>query len=142
MPYQTGQAAQAAQSKPLAVITIAGEREAASETKLRAVQSVAAADPSEAALEAKIASQQPQAPRLKPADIDAVIASETYTVMPSGKVMVCEMILRNSFALLGIASAASRENFNEEIGREVSRKNAREQIWQLEGYALHERLAK
>ena len=33
------------------------------------------------------------------------------------------------------------ENFDEVIGREIARKNAREKIWALEGYLLRERLA-
>jgi hypothetical protein len=30
------------------------------------------------------------------------------------------------------------QNYNEEIGQEISRKNAVDKIWQLEGYLLQE----
>lgn len=81
------------------------------------------------------------APRLSPADIDAVIVGETFTVLPSGKCMVCELTLRNGFTVRGEASVVSRENFDEEIGKKVSRQKARDQIWPLEGYLLQQRLA-
>lgn len=94
----------------------------------------------EQATEAIIQAKGLSAPRLTPADIDAVIVSETFTILPSGKVMVCELLLRNGFSVRGEASVVSAANFDEEIGRDVSRKNAREKIWQLEGYLLQERL--
>lgn len=94
----------------------------------------------EQAVEKQIQDKGLNAPRLTPDHIDAVIASETFTALPSGKVMVCELLLRNGFSVRGEASVVSKENFNEEVGRDISRKRAREQIWQLEGYLLQERL--
>lgn len=94
----------------------------------------------EKAIEAKIVESGLTAPRLSPEQIDAVIASETFTALPSGKVLVCELLLKNGFSVRGEASVVSKENFNEEIGRDISRKKAREQIWQLEGYLLQQRL--
>ena len=68
------------------------------------------------------------------------IVSETYTILPSGKVMVCELMLENGFSVRGEAAVVSKENFNEEIGREISKENAINSIWQLEGYLLQEEL--
>ena len=31
------------------------------------------------------------------------------------------------------------ENFDEEVGRNIAHKNAREQVWQLEGYLLRDK---
>ena len=78
------------------------------------------------------------APRLTPDDIDRVIVSETYTTLPSGKVMVCELTLRNGFTVRGEASVVSKANFKEEIGRQISRENARNKVWELEGYLLQQ----
>lgn len=78
------------------------------------------------------------APRLTPDDIDAVIVSETYTTLPSGNVMVCELTLRNGFTVRGEASVVSKANFKEEIGRQISRENARNKVWELEGYLLQQ----
>jgi exopolyphosphatase/pppGpp-phosphohydrolase len=81
------------------------------------------------------------APRLTPTDVDAAIVSETFTVLPSGKVMVCELTLRNGFTVRGEAATISKANFNEEIGKSISHENAREKVWELEGYLLQERLS-
>ena len=80
------------------------------------------------------------APRLRPSDIDAVIVGETFTVLPSKKCMVCELTLVNGFSVRGEAACVSRSNFNEEIGRTVSREDARNKVWMLEGYLLQEKL--
>jgi Phage protein (N4 Gp49/phage Sf6 gene 66) family len=82
------------------------------------------------------------APRLTPKDIDAVIVDYTFTTLPSGKVMVCEITLVNGFTVRGEAATVSKENFNEEISKTISLKNAREKIWELEGYLLQERISK
>jgi hypothetical protein len=79
-------------------------------------------------------------PRLKPEDIDNVIMSETYTMLPSAKSMVCELTLRNGFTVRGESSVVSKANFDQEIGRKISRENARNKIWELEGYLLQQRL--
>lgn len=70
------------------------------------------------------------------------VISETYTTLPSGKVMVCELMLENGFSVRGEAAVVSKENFNEEIGRSISKENAINSIWQLEGYLLQEKLYK
>ena len=91
-------------------------------------------------IENEIQAKGLNAPRLTPADIDKVIVDETYTVLPSGKVMVCELTLRNGFTVRGESATVSKENFNFEIGKEISRANARNEIWQLEGYLLQDKL--
>jgi hypothetical protein len=82
------------------------------------------------------------APRLTPEKIDSVIVDETYTTLPSGKVMVCELTLRNGFTVRGEAAVVSKANFNEDVGRKISRENARAKVWELEGYLLQESLSK
>lgn len=70
------------------------------------------------------------------------IKSETYTRLPSGKVLVCELMLENGFSVRGEAAVVDPANYNEEIGIKISRENAVDQIWQLEGYLLQEELYK
>lgn len=70
------------------------------------------------------------------------IKSETYTKLPSGKVLVCELMLENGFSVRGEAAVVDPANYNEEIGRKISRENAVDQMWQLEGYLLQEELFK
>ena len=80
------------------------------------------------------------APRLRPEDIDAVIVSETYTILPSGKAMICELVLRNGFSVRGESACVSKANFNEGLGRKISFDDARNKVWAFEGYLLQEKL--
>lgn len=91
-------------------------------------------------IERDIESQGLTAPRVSLEHVESVIAGETYTVLPSGKVMVCELTLVNGFTVRGEAAAVSRDNFNEAIGRKVSRERAVQQVWMVEGYMLQQRL--
>lgn len=91
-------------------------------------------------LEQEIQAKGLNAPRLTPESIDAVIDTATFTVLPSGKVMVCELRLVNGFTVRGESATVSKENFNLEIGESISYKNAREKIWELEGYLLQQRI--
>lgn len=91
-------------------------------------------------VEKSIISKNLNAPRLSPKSIDAVIVGKTFTMLPSGKCMVCELTLRNGFTVRGESSCVSKENFDQEIGEDISFNNARDKIWQLEGYLLQERL--
>jgi hypothetical protein len=95
---------------------------------------------SEESIEQEIQAKGLNAPRLTPAKVDAVIAEETYTVLPSGRTMICELTLKNGFTVRGEASVVSKENFDEELGRKISREDARNKIWQLEAYLLKDRL--
>jgi hypothetical protein len=95
----------------------------------------------EAQIEKELQDKGLNAPRLCPEDIDAVIVSETFTVLPSGKAMICELTLRNGFSVRGESACVSKANFNEEIGRQISRQNARDKVWGFEGYLLQERIS-
>lgn len=94
----------------------------------------------EQAIEKEIQAKGLNAPRLTPEHIDSVIASEAYYVFPGTTMTVCALTLRNGFQVVGESAAASPENFNEEIGRKIARTKARNEIWQLEGYLLKQKL--
>ena len=91
-------------------------------------------------LEAMIQERGLNAPRLTPESIDSVIVNATYTMLPSGKVMVCEITLKNGFTVRGGSCVVSKDNFNLEIGKRVSFEKARDKIWELEAYLLQEKL--
>lgn len=80
------------------------------------------------------------APHVKPSTIDSVIVGATYTMLPSGKCMICELTLLNGFTVRGEASCVDPANFREDIGQKISFERAREKIWQLEGYLLQDKL--
>jgi hypothetical protein len=91
-------------------------------------------------IEQKIKDKGLDAPRVTPIKIDDVIVGESYYVFPGTTVTICLLILKNGFTVTGESACASADNFNQEIGRDIARTNAREKIWLLEGYALKQRL--
>jgi hypothetical protein len=72
--------------------------------------------------------------------IDSRIVSATYTTLPSGKVVVCELTLQNGFTVRGESSVVDKSNFNVEIGKKISYQKAFDKIWELEGYLLQQEL--
>ena len=80
-------------------------------------------------------------PRITPEHIDSVIVGEEYHIFESTQTTICCLSLQNGFSVIGVAGCVSPENFDEEIGKQVSRNDARNQIWKLEGYLLKERLS-
>lgn len=87
-------------------------------------------------LEQKIVDKGLTAPRITPAQVDATIVRAQYYVFPDTTLTVCCLHLANGFTVTGESACASPENFDEEIGREIAFKQARDKIWALEGYAL------
>lgn len=92
-------------------------------------------------IEKEIQDKGLNAPRLSPDLIDSVIKSEQYHVFPGTTMTVCALTLLNGYVVTGESAAASKENFDKEIGEKIARDNAREKIWALEGYLLKDRLA-
>lgn len=94
----------------------------------------------EATIEEEIVRKGKTAPRLTPSDIDAQIDREEYHVFDS-VMTVCVLTLKNGYKVTGESACASPENFDQDTGRTISRKNARDKIWALEGYLLRSKLA-
>ena len=80
------------------------------------------------------------APRITPDSLDAKITGEMFHVFPGTTLTVCCLVLENGFTVVGESAAVSPENFDAEIGQKIARAEARDKIWQLEGYLLRERL--
>ena len=81
------------------------------------------------------------APRLTPEAIDRVIVSEQYHVFPGTSFTACLLSLSNGYTVSGESACVSPKNFDAAIGRKIARENARNKIWQLEGYLLREKCA-
>lgn len=92
-------------------------------------------------LEYEIQNKGLNAPRLTPSHIDSAIKDIYYHIVPGTTTTICALTLMNGFVVIGHSAAASKENFDESIGKKVAYDNAREQIWQLEGYLLKQRLS-
>ena len=95
----------------------------------------------ESRIEAEIQAKGLNAPRLTSDHIDACISAEAFHVFPGTTLTVCALTLRNGFIVIGTSAAASPANFDPAMGQDIARRNARERIWELEGYLLRERLA-
>lgn len=99
--------------------------------------------------------------KLTPADIESVIVSEhTFTagdgmfgaevimcgtpvtnVTELNRLTFCVLVLQNGFTVVGTNhGSADAANFDAALGRKYAREVAVEQIWQLEGYLLKQKL--
>lgn len=96
----------------------------------------------EQAIEKEINNKGLNAPRLKPEDIDNAILTEQFHVFYGTTMTVCCLTLKNGYNVIGESAAASPTNFDKEIGQRIARENARNKIWQLEGYLLKDKLSK
>jgi hypothetical protein len=90
-------------------------------------------------IETRLQDEGLDAPRLTPTDVDAKIKHVTFTNLPSGKCVICEITLLNGFTVRGESACVSPKNFNQDIGDYIAFKNARDKIWGLEGYLLQEK---
>jgi len=95
----------------------------------------------EADLETLVQAKGLNAPRLTPDHINSQIIASQFCVFDNTTVTVCCLILKNGFTVTGESACASPENFDEDIGRRLAFDNAREKIWQLEGYLLRNELS-
>lgn len=96
----------------------------------------------EQAVEQEIQDKGLTAPRLTPAIIDGLIVSEHYHIFEGTTTTVCCLVLQNGYTVVGKSACVSLANFDEQIGRDIARENARREIWEVAGYALREQLAK
>ena len=94
----------------------------------------------ETSIEDELVRKGKNAPRLTPDMIDDAIQSTQYHIFSGTTLTVCAITLMNGFVVTGTSAAASPENFDAEIGKRISFNNAREKIWELQGYLLKQRL--
>lgn len=88
------------------------------------------------AIEKEIQEKGLTAPRVTPEHLENVIVSEQFYVFPNTTFTACLLTLANGYTVMGESACASPENFNAELGRKIARENAKNKIWQLEGYLL------
>lgn len=121
-------------------------------------------DTSDAGIERLIQAKGKTAPRITPADVEANIASEHYFTAadgvrgallssspelgieiaeddPRSLLTFCVLILRNGLTCVGTSACASPENFDAQIGRQIARQKALDDVWKVMGYELRTKLA-
>lgn len=99
------------------------------------------------------------APRVTPAMVEAEIRSEHYFTAADGiygasctssdpqasdevlgRITFCVLVLQNGFTTIGQSACVHPANFDAEIGRQIARRNAVDEICPLLGYALAQEL--
>jgi hypothetical protein len=66
---------------------------------------------------------------ITPAEAEREIFGETYTVLPSGRSIVCQLTLACDHTEEGIAHVIDGENFNLKKGREAARRKAMDGVY-------------
>lgn len=97
-------------------------------------------------IEAEIQAKGLTAPRVTPAQIDALVKRVLFTYAVIGTSTFCHAFLDGTFFLVsGHSACVSPENFDAELGRRIAFENLqkpmRDKLWELEGYALRSRQA-
>lgn len=93
----------------------------------------------ESEFDAEVATER-KAPHITEGDLEKSIISEEYHRFPNTTVTVCCLVLANGFTVIGESACVSPENFDRDLGIRLARADAKRKIWQLEGYALKDRL--
>lgn len=91
-------------------------------------------------LEARLIELGLTADRITPSAVDKKIASVEFHLFERTLHTICVLKLENGFTVTGESACVHPANFNESTGREIAFKNARDKIWELEGYLLKQRL--
>ena len=73
-------------------------------------------------------------------EVQRAIVGETYTRLPSGKVMICELTIDNGFTVRGESCVVNAANFDELTARKKSREAASAKVWELLGFRLQEQI--
>jgi hypothetical protein len=81
------------------------------------------------------------APRVTIDNVNTEIVEEMYHLFPGTTTMVCALRLKNGFVVVGDPSAsASPENYDEELGKKISKHNAVHKAWSFMGFRLRDKL--
>ena len=95
--------------------------------------------PAEQALEQEIVAKGlTKAPRVTPAALEAMIkTTELIKIEPS--IILCVLTLHNGLTVVGKnLGSVSPENYDEELGKQLAMRDARDQLWPLAGFMLAE----
>ena len=72
--------------------------------------------------------------------VETAILKETYTLLPNGRTMVCQLTLFDNgdtgFTVEGQSACVSSANYDEKKGRHYARQRAVDKVWEMLGYGL------
>lgn len=83
-----------------------------------------------------------EAPLITKERLDYLVAqgSITYYRFPDTTITICNITLANGFSLIGKSACVSADNFDALKGEQRAFMNAKEKLWELEGYLLAQTL--
>lgn len=81
-----------------------------------------------------------EAPKITQNHLLSIITDKQFHRL-GGTLTVCVLTLRNGFTVTGESACLSPANFNQEIGENIAYQKALDKLWELEGYALKNKLA-
>lgn len=79
-----------------------------------------------------------QATRLSPATVMAMVESKSFTLTPSGKAIVCEIVLNTGWTCHGVARVIDLENFDEQRGKEAAESKAMVEVFDYAAVRMQE----
>jgi hypothetical protein len=71
-------------------------------------------------------------------DVKALVQSTTYTRSPSGKAIICEMVLTTGWACHGVARVVDLENYAEQLGKEAAHAKAMQEVFDYAAVQMQE----
>jgi len=78
--------------------------------------------------------------RLDPNAVKAMITSTTYHRSPSGKAIICEIMINGGYSCIGIGRVIDMDNDNEEIGKQAAHAEAMEEVFSYAAVVMAERM--
>lgn len=74
---------------------------------------------------------------LTPEDIDNVIETIHYHLVPGSTTTICALTLRDSgFVAVGTSACIDPADFDADIGEAEALKDAKRKVWEVEGYRI------
>lgn len=72
--------------------------------------------------------------KVTPEDLDNLVAGANYIRIPDTTLVICVLELTSGFLIIGKSACLNREDFDEVVAQNIALKNAKEKLWELEGY--------
>ena len=77
--------------------------------------------------------------KLTMGDILDTVLKADYWRLGESTATICQLTLRNGFAVIGQSACIDPLEFNKSVGEKVAWDNALEKVWELEGYLLQQK---
>ncbi|QDH83461.1 hypothetical protein [Achromobacter phage Motura] len=74
--------------------------------------------------------------------IELYVAQFTYTVLPSGRAIVCEATLNNGHCVHGIANVIDIENFDQAAGESAAKRKALDAVAEYAAYDMQTQISR